>query len=105
MRKRNQVCYRRSITMWGRTALICLDQDGIPIVDNLGQGFRDHAHSLDYDSLIGTAQDFVKNEHERFKTTKTNSSRSATHTFVSVFELGPDMGTREFFHPSLVPFA
>lgn len=52
------------------TALICVDQDGVPIVDYLGKGFRDFAHGLDYDSVIGTAQDFVTNEHERFKSDK-----------------------------------
>lgn len=52
------------------TALICVDQDGVPIVDYLSQAFRDLARGLDYDSVIGTARKFVEDEHERFKREK-----------------------------------
>lgn len=47
--------------------LVCLDDDGLPIVDYLGQGFREFASDLGYDSLISQARDFVLSQHERFR--------------------------------------
>ena len=54
-------------------ALICVDQDGVPIVDYLGKGFRnitdiaDLTEDLDYDTVIHQAFGFVDDEHKRFK--------------------------------------